>query len=262
MTKGYLFKSILKPVTIFWYWYISKKDKKSEVRFLNYGFDNDQNIELSKEDEAERYPLQLYHHVVSAIDIKNKDILEVGCGRGGGSSYIARYHRPKSIKAVDISGQAIAYCKLNNEFPHCEFIKADAQKLPFSDNSFDVVINIESSIYYPDIEKFFNEAYRVLQQDGYFLYADFRKKKSAVAIKNRLEKTRFVMISREDITKEVVKALELDNERRLDLIKRLVPRIIYAPVCDFAGVKKFNTYKSFAAGDWEYYFYVLKKGQF
>ncbi|MBN2480998.1 MAG: class I SAM-dependent methyltransferase [Bacteroidales bacterium] len=259
MTVEYFIKSVLKPFAIMLYWYISKKDQLGEVKFLNYGFDDGTKIELSKNDETERYPLQLYHHVVSAIEINQLDILEVGCGRGGGSSYIARYFKPKSIKAVDISGKAIDYCRKNHIFPTCEFIKADAQKLPFNDKTFDVVLNIESSLYYPDVEKFFNEVYRVLRPNGYFLYADFRYRINIASLKEKVKTSKFQIIRSENITKEVVKALETDHERRVDLIKKLAPRLITALVSDFAGVKRFNTYKAFAKGKWEYYFYVLKK---
>ena len=53
---------------------------------------------------------QLYHFVTSHADIKDKNVLEVGSGRGGGASYIARYLSPSSITGVDISNEAVALC--------------------------------------------------------------------------------------------------------------------------------------------------------
>ena len=44
----------------------------------------------------------------------------------------------------------------------------------FADNSFDILINVESSLYYPRVESFLREVVRVLKPSGYFLYADIR----------------------------------------------------------------------------------------
>ncbi len=252
-------KLVLKPVILYWYGFLSKKCKTGEFRFLNYGFDNDQPVDLLKEDEAERYPLQLYHHLLSSVETKNRDILEVGCGRGGGSSYIARYFAPGSIKAVDISREMIDYCRSVNGAPVCEYIQADAEKLPFGDHSFDVALNIESSLYYPDINKFFSEIYRVLKPGGRFLYADFRYRCNIASLREALKVSSFEIVSQEDITKAVVKALEKDSERRISLINQFSPGYLSRLVCNYAGVRNFGTYKAFDTGRWTYFFYVLKK---
>ena len=57
--------------------------------FMNYGFDYDDKSKeppLGSEDEEYRYCIQLYHHTVEKLAVQNKTILEVGCGRGGGTS--------------------------------------------------------------------------------------------------------------------------------------------------------------------------------
>ena len=57
---------------------------------MNYGYaSQNMTLELEKEDELERYPIQLYHYVASHSNVENKTVLEVGSGRGGGASYIA-----------------------------------------------------------------------------------------------------------------------------------------------------------------------------
>ncbi len=72
-----------------WYWYVNKIDKNAEVLFMNFGYtDKLPAIKLEALDEGNRYSIQLYHQLVSAIDLKNKDIAEIGCGRGGGLEYI------------------------------------------------------------------------------------------------------------------------------------------------------------------------------
>ena len=50
----------------------------------------------------------------------------------------------------------------------------DADNLPFADQSFDAVINIEASHCYPRLSHFLADVARVLRPGGHFLYVDAR----------------------------------------------------------------------------------------
>ena len=41
---------------------------------------------------------ELYAHVLADAGPEGADLLEVGCGRGGGSSYMMRHHGPASVE--------------------------------------------------------------------------------------------------------------------------------------------------------------------
>ncbi len=115
-----------------WYWYLSTIDRNAQVIFMNYGYSNDKHkIKLDENDEKNRYSIQLYHLVATGIDIKGKDILEVGCGRGGGLSYINRYLEPGLVTGVDLSNKAIEFCKKYYANERIKFSQADAQNLNF-----------------------------------------------------------------------------------------------------------------------------------
>ena len=78
------------PIQLFWkvwYQYLSSRVDK-EVIFLNYGFypPEGNTVDLRPEDEPNRPAIQLYHHVASAADLKDKHVLEVSCGHGGGAA--------------------------------------------------------------------------------------------------------------------------------------------------------------------------------
>ena len=82
----------------FWKWWynaFAKRAQDDTFKFMNYGYHADGfNPPLQESDENERYPIHLYHHVATQIDITDKAVLEIGSGRGGGASYLTRYLNP------------------------------------------------------------------------------------------------------------------------------------------------------------------------
>ncbi len=251
--------NILNPFWKVLYWYISHLDKKGEIIFLNYGYAGEENLHLNREDEQNRYPLQLYYHVANSIELKGLDVLEVGCGRGGGTSYVARYLAPKSIKGTDICRKAIDFCKEKYSYDNLSFCAGDALNLPCEDENVDVVINIESSHRYPSMKKFLSEVYRVLKPGGHFLFADLRYKESIKTLRNQFKNSSLKLIKEEFITGNVIKALQLDHDRRIALIERLAPKFLHKFVKEFAGTKETDLYKAFLKGEKEYLNYILQK---
>jgi len=100
--------------------------------------------------------------------------LEVGSGRGGGAAYTKRRFEPKSMLGLDLSAKSVNFCNQYHSIDSLSFTCGNAQSLPFDDNSFDVVLNVESSLVYPDVDRFLEEVVRVLRPNGYFLYTDIR----------------------------------------------------------------------------------------
>ena len=112
-----------------WYWYVNKIDKNAEILFMNFGYyDENQVITLEQQDESNRYSIQLYHYLGSAINLINKDIVEIGCGRGGGLAYITRHFSPATTKGIDLDDQAIAFCNRHYALSGLSFVRGDAQK--------------------------------------------------------------------------------------------------------------------------------------
>ena len=116
----------------FWYGYLSSIDKNDEIVFMNYGYSkNNYKIELGETDEKNRYSIQLYHLIATGVDIEGKNILEIGCGRGGGLSYINRYLSPNLLTGVDLNKKAINFCIKKYSSERIKFLQANAQKLNF-----------------------------------------------------------------------------------------------------------------------------------
>lgn len=102
-------------------------------------------------------------------------VLDVGCGFGGTSRYLAKRLGPKSQvtgitlspKQVERGTQLAKEAGLNN----VQFVKMDALKMEFPDNSFDIVWACESGEHMPDKKKYIEEMMRVLKPGGKFVMA-------------------------------------------------------------------------------------------
>ncbi|MEA3479364.1 MAG: class I SAM-dependent methyltransferase [Bacteroidota bacterium] len=243
-----------------WYWYVNKADKNAEILFMNYGYsDKDQEIPMEEQDNPDRYAIQLYHHLASAAGIKNKDIVEIGCGRGGGLSYITRNFSPASAKGIDLDKQAVSFCKRHYALDGLSFLQGDAQNLSLKNNSCDVVINVESSHRYPDMAAFLGEVSRILRPGGYFLFTDFRYDYEMEDMKKELKLSGMIVLKEKIINQEVIAALELDDERKRKLVKKLAPKFLHKIALNFSGTIGSETYQRFVSHKYIYFSYVIKK---
>ncbi|HEY9833636.1 MAG TPA: methyltransferase domain-containing protein [Stenomitos sp.] len=101
-------------------------------------------------------------------------ILDVGCGIGGSSVYLAHKYNAQTTGITLSPVQAKRATQRAQDAglgTEVQFQVADALDMPFADNSFDLVWSMESGEHMPDKEKFLQECYRVLKPGGTFLMA-------------------------------------------------------------------------------------------
>ncbi len=243
-----------------WYWYISTIDKEGEITYMNYGHDGDgENLDLKPEEEKDRYAIQLYHHMATKINLSKKSVLEVGCGRGGGLNFIKGRLAPGSVTGLDLNEKAIKFCQNYHCQENATYVQGDAQNLPFENNSFDIILNVESSHRYPEPQLFFEEVYRVLRPGGYFLFTDFRKDTAIEILEDQISESKLKTEEKRDISKNVLRALDLATPEREKLINKLAPRIFKGLAKKFAATPGTPTYEKFADGRFVYLTYVLNK---
>ena len=221
--------------------------------FMNYGYLPADHLKLEPGDESQRSLISLYHHVAVPGELEGKRVLEVGCGRGGGASYVARYLKPSEMKAVDISENAVTFCRERHPFPQLSFERGDAEHLPFQDGEFDAVLNVESSHCYGDVSRFFGEAYRVLNPGGSFLYADFKPTEDVEGVVASVRKAGFQINENEDITQNVLSALAQDSERKEVWIAELAEASLQGTLNIFAATSGTKLFSEFQNGVLTYY---------
>ena len=258
------FPKIKSWITRLQYEMLSIFDTDKKAIFMNFGYTSPGPLdhaclELAPEDEQHRFPLQLYHHVANSISWDNVEALEVSSGRGGGANFIMRHFKPKSYTGVDFSTLAIQFCRNYYKLSGLNFHHGNAESLSFPDNSFDVVVNVEASLYYPNITKFFEQVRRVLKHNGYFLYTDLRYEEKISIWHAQLKNMGLKLIKEEEITENVLKALELDRERRKQLVDRYVPAILRKQFYHFAGLTQGSPDGVPHLDNRRYWYFVLQK---
>jgi ubiquinone/menaquinone biosynthesis C-methylase UbiE len=244
-----------------WYQYISARIGNDPVTFLNYGYipSEGDTLKLKPEDEVNRPAIQLYHHVASGANLKDKDVLEVSCGHGGGASFIKRYHHPKTYTGIDQNPKAIERNQKTHKDLSIDFRVGDAQDLDFPENHFDAVINVEASHCYPRQDSFFKSVYRVLRSEGNLLYADFRSPTDSIQLEKDINEAGFQIKSKTNITPDVVRALQKTSDRYRSLAHKLAPKFLHNTMEMFAAVEGTSIYNSFVNGERIYWNYQLVK---
>ncbi len=100
---------------------------------------------------------------------KAENILDVGCGIGGSSLHLAEKFHAQATGVTLSPVQAARATQRAQDLnlgSQAHFQVADAQAIPFGDNSFDLVWALESGEHMPDKTKFMQECYRVLKPGG------------------------------------------------------------------------------------------------
>jgi tocopherol O-methyltransferase len=131
------------------------------------------------DESKEKAQLQLIEHLAQLANIKpGSDILDIGCGFGASSRYLAKRYNATvigiTISPVQISMaiEAAAAEQLDTEF-----LLMDAEEMHFQ-KQFDVLWSVESISHYQDRQAFFASAAKILKPGGCFAITDWFKKEN------------------------------------------------------------------------------------
>jgi len=145
--------------------------------------------ELHKEEQEKKLEI-----IKKELEIKPETkLLDVGCGTGISSNFKC------DVTGIDPSEELLKIaCE---KFPKSQFMKCNAESIPFADKSFDVVISLTSIQNFTDIEKGLSEIKRV----GTNQFAlSFLKKSEKTEKIEKLIKTNFPNAKRIDEEKDII----------------------------------------------------------
>ncbi|MBF0217280.1 MAG: class I SAM-dependent methyltransferase [Candidatus Omnitrophica bacterium] len=116
------------------------------------------------------HPLYVEHitrYMFAAPYVKGKKVLDAACGCGYGAEYLSK--SASEIKGIDISQEAIGYCKEHYGEGSVEYYRMDCCGMDFPDGAFDVVVAFEFIEHIAEQASFLNEVARVLAKGGTFI---------------------------------------------------------------------------------------------
>lgn len=182
----------------------------------------------------------LYQHACPIVDIHQvgidrlklegtEDVLEVGCGDGSVLVGLRRGGHAGRLAGVEITDGMFAesvdeMARESGRLP-IEFLVGSADRLPYSDNSFDVVLSFFMLYHMPDIQAALREWSRVLKPGGRLLVATGSQL-------NKPKQKAFKMLAESLIGKaappQFSSSFNLENaERQLAGTFRIVDRYVY-----------------------------------
>ena len=136
----------------------------------------------------------------------NSKILDLGFGGGMALKMISKKHKKIKLFGIDFSEESIKTGTKNNKKDikngKIELIKGDIEKMPFSDNYFDIITAFQTLYYWDNLDKKLLEIFRVLSEMGQFIIVaekykinyHMEKYKTKDELKNIFEETGFKKI--------------------------------------------------------------------
>jgi SAM-dependent methyltransferase len=117
-----------------------------------------------------RDQLRMELRVAESADLSSaRDVLDVGCGVGGPACHLAA-HTAARFRGLNPNAAQLelarALARGMSLGGRVSFDQGTASDLPYPDESFDAVLFFESPCHFPDRDRFFREARRVLRPGG------------------------------------------------------------------------------------------------
>ncbi len=138
----------------------------------NWYHDSCHPIALLRAENAARTPW-IAKKILNQFMKKPCVICDQGCGAGFLANALAK--EGHHVVGVDLSAKSLATARAHDETKSVAYLKADASKLPFEDESFDVVTSLDFLEHIEDPKKTIDEAARVLKPGGLFFFHTFNR---------------------------------------------------------------------------------------
>ncbi|MDO0925013.1 class I SAM-dependent methyltransferase [Streptomyces sp. TG1A-8] len=164
----------------------------------------------------------LYRRAIGEVPMTGAEVLEVGCGRGGGAALVADGYPVRSVTAVDFSLRSVEFCTHVHRRAPVSFVCADACRLPFPDRRFDRVLTVETTHCLTRPQSFWDEARRVLRPGGLVVLADEWPADRVEELDAQVEAAGLRVLERQDITDGVLRSLD-QLPRHVDALLSALP---------------------------------------
>ncbi|MGO4890437.1 class I SAM-dependent methyltransferase [Anaerobacillus sp. MEB173] len=211
-----------------------------------------------KENVKSQFGKNAKNYVTSKWHAKGKDLAKLieiaeltgeeyvlDIATGGGHTANALAPLSRKVVALDITDQIIDVARKfieGNGNNNVEFVKGDAESLPFSDETFDIITCRIAAHHFSNISSFVKESFRTLKKNGTFLLIDnvSPEREEFDQFYNKVEKDRDYSHERAYKKSEWIKILE-ENGFEIEESYRFTKTFIFDDWCklmNFSGEEK------------------------
>ncbi len=145
------------------------------------------------------------------LGVRSGNALDLGCGPGHISAYLARFAPKSKVWAMDISPEMLLHVRENaNKAGVSDRVfttEGDMRWLPFEDNSFDLVVSQYVFHHLPDLDVALSEVDRVLKPGGALLIRDFVRPSADLKTSFLMKMAKFVLRVDEEGRKQYKESL-------------------------------------------------------
>src|SRR5580700_837264 len=178
------------------------------------------------DESKELAQIQLIEHLAQLANLRTGSaVLDIGCGFGGTSLYLAQKYKARatgitiSPVQVEMARKAALAAQVD-----AQFLLMDAEALDFP-QQFDVLWSVESISHYQDRRSFFANAERFLKPGGVFALTDWFKKANLSAAQTRkfiepIERGMFVELETMDYYESHLAGSGLQTVHRQELTRQ------------------------------------------
>jgi len=115
--------------------------------------------------------------IFRGVNVRGAHVLDIGCGSGGPAITIVNVLNADRVTAIDIESQVIDRARTNLVNAGLDgivdLVEVVPDRLPFEDNTFDIVFSKDSMIHIADKQSYYAEVLRVLAPGGTFVFSDW-----------------------------------------------------------------------------------------
>ncbi|MCL1630154.1 class I SAM-dependent methyltransferase [Roseibaca sp. V10] len=206
--------------------------------------------DFAGEDHCAMMYHQAAHTQIREFGLQPLDILDVGCGQGGGLVYVSRLFPNAALSGTERSLSAVALARRRIR-PHtrAQIFQSKSNRLAFANTSFDLVLSVGAPTYF-GLTRFVTEAARVLRPGGVIsISGGYRQGDHAQIedeLRNAAQANGLVCTSYRDITPHTFASLKADIPRReVQLAKVPWPFSLYAVKwADMPGSAEYDEYET------------------
>lgn len=226
--------------TNLWRLFYDELGKLNFLKTMNWGYSINNDInKISTYEMPKNYSksdinsLNLYYYLVeTAINyskIQVKMNADIGCGKGGGVSFINKCFKYDKSIGYDFSTESLNQAKIDYFDEKIEFKYFDARKLQYCE-PVDLITNVESFHCYGYKSKFFENCYNMLNENGILAMTDFIDIKLIQKLRKEASEY-FNLLYLEDISPNVI--MSVDQKNRMNDVeigtKKIKEKFPYMP---------------------------------